>query len=72
MMYYVYGVTLPMQVVPSPVYPWLHVQVKFPGLLIHRAFGSQLLVLLLLHSSISACYIIISIGNHMLLCAIWV
>ena len=42
MMYY--GVTLPMQVVPSPVYPWLHLQVKFSGVLKHVALESQLLV----------------------------
>ena len=39
---------------PFPLYPFLHVQVKLPGMFIHKAFGSQLLVLLLLHSSISA------------------
>ena len=42
-----------MQVVPFPVYPWLHVQVKYPGVLVHIALESQLLVVALAHSSIS-------------------
>ena len=30
--------------VPFPVYPWLHVQVKLPGVLVHIALESQLVV----------------------------
>ena len=37
--------------VPFPVYPWLHVQVKLPGVLVQLALESQLLVVA--HSSIS-------------------
>ena len=44
---------LPSQVIPFPVYPWLHVQVKNPGILVHIALESQLLVVALAHSSIS-------------------
>ena len=42
-----------MQTTPLPVYPWLHVQVKFPGVLVHVALESQLLVVASAHSSIS-------------------
>ena len=35
---------LPTQVTPSPEYPWLQAQVKFPGLLVHVALESQLSV----------------------------
>ena len=42
---------VPSQVVSFPVYPWLHVQVKLPGVLVHLALESQLLVA---HSSISS------------------
>ena len=42
---------LPSQVVPFPMYPWLHVQVKLPGVLVHVALESQ--VVALAHSSIS-------------------
>ena len=38
---------------PFPVYPWLHVQVKLPGVLVHVALESQLLVVASAHSSIS-------------------
>ena len=38
--------------IPFPVYPWLHVQVKLPGVLVHIALESQLLVVELAHSSI--------------------
>ena len=41
-----------MQTTPLPVYPWLHVQVKLPGVLVHVALESQLLVVALAHSSI--------------------
>ena len=34
------------------MYPWLHVQVKLPGVLVHVALESQLLVVALAHSSI--------------------
>ena len=43
------GTYIPSQV-PFPVYPWLHVQVKLPGVLVHVALESQLFVA---HSSIS-------------------
>ena len=43
---------IPPQVTPFPVYPWLHVQMKLPGVLVHVAFESQLLVVTLAHSSI--------------------
>ncbi len=35
------------QLTPSPLYPWLQVQVKLPGVLLHSALGSQLSVLVL-------------------------
>ena len=38
------GTYIPSQVVPFPVYPWLHVQVRLPGVLVHVALESQLLV----------------------------
>ena len=41
------------QIVPFPVYPWLHVQVKLPGVLVQLALESQLLVVASAHSSIS-------------------
>ena len=44
---------VPSQVVPFPMYPWLHVQVKLPGVLVQLALESQLLVVVLAHSSIS-------------------
>ena len=42
----------PVQFTPSPLYPWLQVQVKLPGVLVHSALASQLLPPVL-HSSIS-------------------
>ena len=45
--------TVPVQVVPFPVYPWLHVQMKLPGVLVQLALESQLSVVTLAHSSIS-------------------
>ena len=36
------GKYLPMHVTPSPVYPWLQVQVKPPGVLVQAALVSQL------------------------------
>ena len=45
-----YHCIIPSQVVPFPVYPWLHVQVKLPGVLVHVALESQLLVVELAHS----------------------
>ena len=44
---------IPSQVVPFPVYPWLHVQVKLPGVLVHVALESQLLVVALAHISMA-------------------
>ena len=41
------------QIIPFPAYPWLHVQVKLPGVLIQLALESQLLVVASAHSSIS-------------------
>ena len=38
--------------VPFPAYPWLHVQLKLPGVLVHVALESQSLVALA-HSSMS-------------------
>ena len=43
---------IPRQTVPYSLYPWLHVQVKLPGVLVHVALESQLLVASA-HSSIS-------------------
>ena len=43
---------LPMHISPFPVYPWLQVQVKPPGVLVQAALRSQLSVSVL-HSSIS-------------------
>ena len=43
---------IPSQVIPFPVYPWLHVQMKLPGVLVHVASESQLLVALA-HSLLS-------------------
>ena len=42
---------LPMHVTPSPVYPWLQVQVKPPGVLVQAALVSQLLSPREAHSS---------------------
>ena len=39
--------------VPFPVYPWLHVQVKLPGVLVHVASGSQLFMVALAHRSMT-------------------
>ena len=36
---------LPIQLTPFPVYPWLQVQVKLPGVLVQLALVSQLSVL---------------------------
>ena len=33
---------LPTQVVPFPVYPWLHLQLTFPGIFIQVEAGSQM------------------------------
>ena len=44
---------IPAHTTPSPVYPWLQVQVKLPGVLVQAALVSQLSVLVE-HSSISA------------------
>ena len=48
-----YSRCIPSHVVPSPLYPWLHVQLKLPGVLVHVALESQSLVAALAHSSIS-------------------
>ncbi len=42
----------PVQLTPSPLYPWLQVQMKLPGVLVHSALALQLLPPVL-HSSIS-------------------
>ena len=58
---------VPSQVVPFPVYPWLHVQVKLPGVLVHVALESQLLVVELAHSSDDIReYIIMWLDRHTL------
>ena len=43
---------LPLHLSPLPVYPWLQVQVKLPGVLVQAALVSQL-SLSVVHSSIS-------------------
>ncbi len=35
--------TSPVQLIPSPLYPWLQVQMELPGALVHSALASQLL-----------------------------
>ena len=40
------------QETPFPLYPWLHIQVKFSGVLKHVALESQLLVVALAHLSV--------------------
>ena len=44
---------LPIHMTPSPVHPWLQVQVKPPGVLVQVALVLQLLSPLVAHSSIS-------------------
>ena len=46
------GIDLPVQFVPSPVYPALHVHVKLPSVSVHAALLSQLAVPSV-HSSMS-------------------
>ena len=58
--------------VPFPVYPWLHVQVKLPGVLVHVALESQLLVVASAHSSISVKITLIMLlasNNYSYLCS---
>ena len=45
---------LPLQFVPSPVYPGLQLQLNNPGSFTQSAFDEQLLASSVLHSSISA------------------
>ena len=52
---------LPKHVTPSPVYPWLQVQMKPPGVLVQAALVSQLLSPGEAHSFISS---IIRISKH--------
>ena len=51
---------LPVHITPFPVYPWLQVQVKLPGVLVQAALVWQLTVSSL-HSSISEEYMGINI-----------
>ena len=67
-----YHSIIPSQVVPFPVYPWLHVQVKLPGVLVHVALESQLLVVASAHSSISVKITLIMLlasNNYSYLCS---
>ena len=47
------NLSLPMHVTPSPVYPWIQVQVKLPGVLVQAALVWQLLASSVAHSLIS-------------------